>query len=148
MSIEKSFLFAFGSLVKLSRRHIDEMAKPLGLTRNEWLVLAFLKHHADPVTQTEIKNYIGIDNSNLTKLLRKLEDERWLVKKSGIVDKRNKLIALSGKRKRDLAALFEIFDDLDGLLQKAIPAKERKQFIGHLKTLKAVLDELEVEEDA
>lgn len=69
---------ALGGVVKECRQYLDSQLKDCGLTRYELLVIALvMEQQAQYMSQSELRDYLGIDDSYLTKVLDKLIKNIW-----------------------------------------------------------------------
>lgn len=137
---DQAILFVIGRISQQARKLIDQQLKPYNLTRNEWLVLACLKHNNNRTTQTFIKDYIGIDNSNLTKLLDKLIERDYIEKFIDPNDRRNRLIQINKQQQQKIKPIFAVFTAVNLQIMSLLTAAEQKQLSSWLNHIDTTLD--------
>jgi MarR family transcriptional regulator, transcriptional regulator for hemolysin len=76
------------------RNLIDRDLEPVGVTRSQWWTLINLYYH-EGVNQMELAAILDIGKSSTGKLLSKLEDKGWIVRKQDREDGRANKIFLS-----------------------------------------------------
>jgi MarR family transcriptional regulator for hemolysin len=120
----KTNIDAFGPLLHGSARawrlKLDERLKPMGLSQAKWRTLIHLSRASMPLTQAEIASHLGIEEPTLVSLLHRLEDDRWVARKSSSHDRRCKTVHLAPRAERvieqiNAAALklrHELLDDI------------------------------------
>ena len=102
------------------RLKLDERLKPMGLSQAKWRTLLRLSMSPGPLTQAEIASHLGIEEPTLVTLLHRLEDDRWVARKSAAHDRRCKTVHLTRRAERVIeeinAAAFklrhELLDDI------------------------------------
>lgn len=135
-----NLLFLIGSIRRDSRQYVDKLLQEFSLTRYEWLVLACLKHAPEVSNQSFIRDYIGIDNSYLTKVLDKLERREYIVKVVSSQDRRSRLIKINPKKKNEIKKIFNILEDFNQLLLSRLSEANKVKLIDSLQKIKATLN--------
>ena len=82
------------------RLKLDERLKPMGLSQAKWRTLLRLSMSPGPLTQAEIASHLGIEEPTLVTLLHRLEDDRWVARKSASHDRRCKTVHLTRRAER------------------------------------------------
>lgn len=134
-------LFLIGNIRRDSRILTDHLLKEFNLTRYEWLVLACLKHAPELSSQRYIREYIGIDDSYLTKVLDKLEARHYIIKTISPKDRRLRLIQVNPKQKKEIKKIFAKLDKINDIVLSALPSKEQKLLIQSLQKIYDSLNE-------
>lgn len=124
-SLIQNLPYALGSLLRDMRRHNDEQFKSFDLTRYEWLILALLHHNNNQINQNAIKEYVGIDISYLTKVLDKLEEQKYITKEIDPEDRRNRLIKVNPKACPTLRKIYQKLDDFNASILVDLTEKEK-----------------------
>src|SRR5256714_2968767 len=92
---------AFGPLLhgtaRAWRLKLDERLKPMGLSQARWRTLLHLARTREPLTQSQIAQYLAIEEPTLVTLLHRLEKQGWVVRKSSHRDRRCKTVHLQPK---------------------------------------------------
>lgn len=124
---QKQNLFvAMGNIFHDSRRYSDEQFKSLNLSRPEWLVLAILRTRPDGVNQRFVKHYLGMEKSYFSKLLNGLEDKGYIIREIDTQDRRNRIIKLNKKMKKQAEIVFDGIYELNEAIQKDFSEEEIK----------------------
>ena len=82
------------------RLKLDERLKPMGLSQAKWRTLMQLSVAPGPLTQAEIASHLGIEEPTLATLLHRLEDDRWVARRSAAHDRRCKTVHLAPRARR------------------------------------------------
>lgn len=112
-SPEESPGYLLGQLTMLWQRKQKRVLDPLDLTHTQFILLcalAWLSRESDAVTQVDIANQGNADRMMVSKVLRTLEEKKFITRAEHKVDTRAKVISLT------LAG--------ETVLQKAIEAVE------------------------
>jgi DNA-binding MarR family transcriptional regulator len=134
-TLERSFGFLIHDVSRLLRKRFDRRAQSLGMTRAQWSVIAHL-HRNEGVNQSTLADTLDIQKITLARLVDRLEQSGWVVRRPDPADRRANRLFLTEKvgpmweRMRELAG--EIFDEaLAGL-----PQPDRDQLIDWLLAVK------------
>jgi MarR family transcriptional regulator for hemolysin len=88
--------FLMHDVSRLRRNVFDEFMKPLGVTRSQWWVLAYLSRH-DGMIQSDLANVLDLGKAALGGLIDRLEASGLVGRRSDEVDRRAKRVYLSSK---------------------------------------------------
>lgn len=94
--------FLVHDVSRLRRRVVDRALKPLGVTRSQWWVLAFLSR-SDGMSQVALADELDIGKVALGQLIDRLEKTGFVVRRPDEADRRVKRIHLT-KRSHVLIA--------------------------------------------
>ena len=95
---QKNIGYEMGSTLRDIRSEMDKRQAEFGFTRNEWLIVGILiKANNTCLNQCDIRKYLGIEDSYLTKVLDKLIDKKIIKKVICGKDRRQRLITLHPK---------------------------------------------------
>ena len=112
--------------------------KEMGLTRSQWMVLYWL--YSDGVqSQTELAEKLSIAKQPLGKIIDKLEQEGWLVRKKNPDDKRQKLVSVTNKIQPFIKPLSEVVDGIDKLALISLPPNDQTILMDTLLQIRAHL---------
>ena len=90
--------YLLGQLTTLWQRKLKRVLDPLDLTQTQFVLLAalaWLSKENDAVTQIDIANQGNADRMMVSKVLRTLEEKRFLTRKEHKTDTRAKTISLT-----------------------------------------------------
>lgn len=88
--------FLMHDISRLRRIVFDEFMKPLGVTRSQWWVLAYLSRH-DGMIQSDLANVLDLGKAALGGLIDRLELSRFIDRRPDSTDRRVKRVYLSSK---------------------------------------------------
>ena len=86
--------FLMHDVSRLRRGVFDEFMKPLGVTRSQWWVLAYLSRH-DGMIQSDLANVLELGKAALGGLIDRLEAGGFIMRRPDELDRRVKRIFLS-----------------------------------------------------
>lgn len=88
--------FLMHDVSRLRRIVFDEFMKPLGATRSQWWVLAYLSRH-DGMIQSDLANVLDLGKAALGGLVDRLESAGFIERRADSTDRRVKRVYLSTK---------------------------------------------------
>src|ERR1700721_3145652 len=97
---------------RLRRMMFDRALAPLGITRRQWWVLAFISRK-DGLPQTQLANELDVGKVALGALIDRLESAGFVVRRTDPIDRRVKRVFLTkqaGRFLRGIAARTAIFN--------------------------------------
>jgi len=86
-----------GETARIWRTKLDQRLRPLGLSQAKWLVLLHLSLAKRALTQKELSERLSIEGPSLVRLLDRMEQEGWVMRKSSNLDRRAKTIHQTAK---------------------------------------------------
>ncbi len=95
MTDEHRFGMQLGHLTRGWRAELDRRLADLGLSQARWLVLLRLARFAEPPTQRELAQSVGVEGPTLARLLDSLEKQGLVQRQAVLEDRRAKKILLS-----------------------------------------------------
>jgi DNA-binding MarR family transcriptional regulator len=141
------FGFLIHDVSRLRRIVVDRALKPLGITRSQWWVLAFLSRH-DGMTQTSLANDLDLTKVAIGGLLDRMEASGFVERRSDPSDGRARRVYLTAAGKDLVVTIRENVEAVEvGILAK-IPAADLDHAAETLVTLKATLLEMVEADDA
>lgn len=93
--MKRLLTYTIGSLQRDARQLMDNAMQPYELSRYEWLTMLILKIQNGTASQSILKEYMGIDDSYLSKVLDKLEQKDLIQRAIDPNDRRSRLIEIS-----------------------------------------------------
>ncbi len=90
--------YLLGQVTMLWQRKLKRVLDPLDLTQTQFVMMAavaWLSRKSDAVTQVDIANQSNADRMMVSKVLRTLEDKRFLTRQEHETDTRAKTIRLT-----------------------------------------------------
>jgi DNA-binding MarR family transcriptional regulator len=105
--------FLVHDVSRLRRKAVDRVLKPLGVTRSQWWVLAFLSRR-DGMSQVELANELDLGKVALGGLIDRLEGADLVERRADSYDRRVKRVFLTKtsikllKKIRDASAQAEV----------------------------------------
>lgn len=100
-------------------KHFDSYFKKFGLATSYVEVLIFIKNE-DSCLQKEIADHLNLDPSTITRFLKKLQKEDWVVKEK--VEGRIKIL-LNSKRADEVKTLQELYREAEEALSEILGDK-------------------------
>jgi DNA-binding MarR family transcriptional regulator len=135
------FGFLIHDVSRLRRIVVDRALKPLGITRSQWWVLAFLSRH-DGMTQTSLASDLDLTKVAIGGLLDRMEASGYVERRSDPSDGRARRVYLTDGGKQLVLTIRETVEAVEvGILAK-IPEKDLDQAAGTLVALKVTLLEM------
>src|SRR3569833_2430788 len=86
-SVDMNFLFTLGELQRQVRGYADKAAARYGITRAQWAVLAKVERN-EGMKQTELAEQMEMQPITLTRIINKLCDAGWIVRRGDDTDRR------------------------------------------------------------
>jgi len=135
---------SIGALVhdvaRLRRHAFDEQAKPMGLTRSQFSVLAHLGRHPDGrMNQSEIAAALEVGKVTLGGLVDRLEAAGLARREASDVDRRVKRIRLTDKGRRALQSAQRMRPMLDEFIMRDLPEGTRSEVACALAAMRSTL---------
>lgn len=127
-------------VARLRRSAFDEQAKPLGLTRSQFSVLAHLGRHADQgMNQSEIAAALEVGKVTLGGLVDRLEASGLVRRELSVEDRRIRLVRLTTRGRRALQSTQQMRPLLDEFVMRDLPANVLSELAGALATMRSNL---------
>ena len=86
--------FLMHDVSRLRRAIFDDFMRPLGVTRSQWWVLAYLSRH-DGMIQSDLASALDLGKAALGGLIDRLEASGFIVRRADDVDRRAKRVYLA-----------------------------------------------------
>jgi len=135
---ELRFGYLIHDVSRLRRTLFDRWLSPLGITRSQWWVLAFLSRR-DGMPQSELAGELDVGKVALGALIDRLESAGFVRRETSTVDRRVKHIYLTRKARDWLDELRERNREFNRKVLEGIPECGIATAIQTLGTIKANL---------
>ena len=108
---------------RLRRMMFDRDLAPLGITRSQWWVLAFISRK-DGLPQTQLANELDVGKVAVGALIDRLESSGFVVRQADPVDRRVKRVYVTKQAKGFLEKLRKETDKFNGKIVNGIDRKQ------------------------
>jgi DNA-binding MarR family transcriptional regulator len=123
---------------RLRRMMFDRALAPLGITRSQWWVLAFISRK-DGLTQTDLANELDMGKTALGALIDRLENAGFVVRKPEPGDRRVKRVYLTKKVDTFMKRLRKETDAFNARIIEGVPRTELEKASSALLAMKGNL---------
>ncbi|MET0986639.1 MAG: MarR family transcriptional regulator [Steroidobacteraceae bacterium] len=127
--------FLIHDVSRLRRLAFDQLMKPIGVTRSQWWVIAYLSRH-DGMKQTELADMLDVGRVSLGALVDRLEASKCVVRKPDPTDRRAKLVFLTPTAHKLLSDMRQAEDGMNARILRGVSAQQRAalvELLAHLK---------------
>lgn len=132
---DKRLGFLIHDISRLRRIVVDEMMRPLGGTRSQWWVLAYLTHH-NGLSQTELASVLDLGRAALGGLVDRLESSGFITRKADKHDRRINRIFLTAKGKHIAEEMYIKNKKLSEFMLNGLTKTERNILTRKLSLIK------------
>lgn len=133
--------FLIHDVSRLRRIAFDQLMKPMGVTRSQWWVLAYLSRQ-DGMMQTELARLLDVGKVTLGGLVDRLEASNWVERRPDPTDRRAKRIYLTTAAQKLLVDMRSAEDAMNARILRAISVKQRAELLELLQKIKHNLAEV------
>lgn len=99
-------VISFTSAVHLTTQQLTKDVKNEHLTSVQYAILEYITV-SQPVTPSEISECLHISLPNTSRELRKLLEQKWIIKETDAVDRRKQVISLSTEGTKMMSTSFQ-----------------------------------------
>jgi DNA-binding MarR family transcriptional regulator len=135
------FGFLIHDVSRLRRVVVDRALKPLGITRSQWWVLAFLSRR-DGMTQTALASDLDLTKVAIGGLLDRMEVAGFVERRADQSDGRARRVYLTRAGARTVNAIRESVETVELEILNRIPEEALAQAAETLRALKETLLEM------
>ena len=135
------FGFLIHDVSRLRRVVVDRALKPLGITRSQWWVLAFLSRR-DGMTQTALAADLDLTKVAIGGLLDRMETAGFVERRIDQSDGRARRVHLTRAGAKMVSAIRENVEAVEIDILRRIPDEALSQATETLRTLKETLLEI------
>jgi DNA-binding MarR family transcriptional regulator len=135
------FGFLIHDVSRLRRVVVDRSLKPLGITRSQWWVLAFLSRR-DGMTQTALAADLDLTKVAIGGLLDRMEDAGFVERRADRNDGRARRVYLTRAGAKMVNTIRESVESVELEILSRVPEEQLNQAADTLRTLKETLLEM------
>jgi DNA-binding MarR family transcriptional regulator len=108
---------------RLRRMMFDRALAPLGITRSQWWVLAFISRK-DGLPQTQLANELDVGKVGVGALIDRLESSGFVIRQADPVDRRVKRVFVTKQARGFLEKLRKETDKFNAQISRGIDRKQ------------------------
>ncbi|RJG00631.1 MarR family winged helix-turn-helix transcriptional regulator [Noviherbaspirillum sedimenti] len=127
--------FLMHDVSRLRRTVFDEFMKPLGVTRSQWWVLAYLSRH-DGMIQSDLADMLELGKAALGGLIDRLESSDFIQRRADATDRRVKRIYLTEKGVQIIKQMRNSNQDMSERILNGLNEAERQNLFELLALVK------------
>jgi DNA-binding MarR family transcriptional regulator len=135
------FGFLIHDVSRLRRVAVDRALKPLGITRAQWWVLAFLSRR-DGMTQTALAADLDLTKVSIGGLLDRMESAGFVERRADLNDARARRVYLTRSGSKMVSKIRESVEVVELEILSRISDQSLEQATETLRTLKETLLEI------
>ena len=133
--------FLMHDVSRLRRGVFDDFMKPVGLTRSQWWILAYLGRH-DGMIQSDLANVLDIGKAALGGLIDRLEASKFIERRPDDSDRRVKRIHLTNKGTQMILEMRTRSHDMSERILAGLDDAARHKLADMLNTVKRNLQSI------
>ncbi|HEX8958079.1 MAG TPA: MarR family transcriptional regulator, partial [Burkholderiaceae bacterium] len=99
-TLEERFSGALHNTSRAWKAAIDRRLKYLGMSQASWTTIAAIAKSDAPMSQIELANKLGIEAATMVTMIDRLSKAGLILREASPVDRRVKLIVLTGEGKK------------------------------------------------
>lgn len=127
--------FLMHDVSRLRRMVFDNLMKPLGVTRSQWWVLAYLSRH-DGMAQSDLANILELGKAALGGIIDRLEASSFIMRNPDPVDRRVKRVFLTTQGKQTIKEMRLMSHEMSEEILEGLDNNERVLLADMLNTVK------------
>lgn len=128
------FGFLIHDVSRVRRTVADRMLKPLGVTRSQWWLLAYLSRR-DGMTQTALARDLDLSRVAIGELLARLEEAGYIERRGDIADGRTRRVYLT---KLGSALIWEIRSNIEAAERDVLAGISDSDLDTTIRTLRTI----------
>ncbi|HEG4372297.1 MarR family winged helix-turn-helix transcriptional regulator [Klebsiella oxytoca] len=121
----------FSHLLYLTAHHwrlaVNRRLKDLGMSQASWVAVSAIARNAQPLSQSELAQELGVESATLVPLLNRLEDLGLVERVKTERDKRKRLLIATAKGLEVYQQVKTVADELREEILTAITPDEQQQ---------------------
>lgn len=133
--------FLIHDVSRMRRAAYDQFMKPLGVTRAQWWVLAYLSRH-DGMMQTQLADVLEVGKASLGDVIESLERNGWVERRPDPSDKRAKRVYLARPAQALIKRMTTMENEFNGQILADLSPTERAELNRSLSKIKQALSRL------
>ena len=130
--------FLIHDVSRMRRSAYDQFMKPLGVTRAQWWVLAYLSRH-DGMMQTQLADVLEVGKASLGDVIESLERSGWVERRPDPTDKRAKRVYLAKAAQGLIKRMTAMENEFNGQILGELNTAERAELSRSLQKIKLAL---------
>jgi MarR family transcriptional regulator, transcriptional regulator for hemolysin len=130
-SLDRSFGFLLHDIARLVRKRYEQRARPLGLTRAQWQVLAHLQRH-EGINQSGLAELLEIEPITIARLLDRMEEAGLVERRADPADRRARRLFLTERARPMLERGRALGDEVRAEAFAGLGPTERESLIDML----------------
>jgi DNA-binding MarR family transcriptional regulator len=136
LEVERTLGWLFIDIHRLLTKNFEDRLKAVSLTRAQWRVMFALKRtdEMEGLTQTELADFM--EKAPLGKILDRLEEGGWIVRKNHPTDRRARLVSPTAKIEKFQAEIAAAAKAAFAQTLKGMRQHEVKDLVAQLQKLK------------
>jgi len=112
-NLDRSFGFLLHDIARLLRKRYEQRARPFGLTRAQWQILAHLQRH-EGINQSGLAEIIEIEPVTVGRLVDRMEEAGWVERRADPGDRRAHRLFLTERARPMLERCRTLAEELRG----------------------------------
>ena len=145
--LDRSFGFLLHDVARLVRKRYEQQARPLGLTRAQWQVLAYLQRH-EGINQSGLAELLELEPITIARLLDRMEEAGLVERRADPADRRARRLFLTERARPMLERGRAVGDEVRAEACAGFDAVERERLVDMLLRVRANLSEKRGDESA
>ena len=136
LAVENTLSWLFIDIHRMFSKDFEQRAKDVGLTRTQMRVIFSLERERDGMTQTQLADMVEIEKAPLGKMLDRMEEGGWIIRKAHPRDRRARLVYATSKIEKYADRLAAAAKGTFARMLKDVRQSDVKQLIAQLEKLK------------
>jgi DNA-binding MarR family transcriptional regulator len=124
-NLDRSFGFLLHDIARLLRKRYEQRARPFGLTRAQWQILAHLQRH-EGINQSGLAEIIEIEPVTVGRLVDRMAAAGWVERRADPGDRRAHRLFLTERARPMLERCRTLAEDLRGEAFSGLSDGERE----------------------
>ncbi len=146
-TLDRSFGFLLHDIARLLRKRYEQRARPLGLTRAQWQILAHLQRH-EGINQSGLAEILELEPITVGRVIDRMEEAALVERRAHPTDRRAHRLFLT-ERGRPLLELSRVLgEEVRGEAFAGLTAEQRDTLIDLLVRVRGNLSERRGDEEA
>lgn len=142
IDLRSRFDFLVKDIARLNALRFDRAAREkIGLTHSQVRLLGTLAMHdgADGMTQHELAAHLEMTQVGVARMCARMETAGWIRRRGLESDRRVWLVSLTPRARKAFEQALALADELQDEVLVALPAAQRRELVGLLRTVHATL---------
>ncbi|MGE3248047.1 MAG: MarR family winged helix-turn-helix transcriptional regulator [Beijerinckiaceae bacterium] len=133
-------MFLLYDVARLIRVRADQRARRLGMTRAQWVILAWLELRPG-ISQNELAAFVDVEPITIARLVDRLESRGLVERRHDPADRRVRRLHLTAAAGPVLAEIHAYRDDVNGGVIRLLGPQALAELTRSLKQIKAELSD-------